>query len=119
MDLGNKMNIKDLDKYKRLMDPLLDELPISKMEEDIQSSKDPMVKRLYEALIETERMISSVREMMYFHNYGILGLYVFMDCVYADPLKHLLYLSGFPASNSKPSREWRVNKNFERRIKNV
>lgn len=113
------MNIKDLDQFKRLMDPLLSEIPISKMEEDIQKSQDPTIKKLYEALLVTEKDITSVREITYFHNYGILGLYVFMDCVYADPLMYLLHLCGLPGVTAKPPREWRVNKNFEERRKNL
>lgn len=109
------MNIKDLNIFKRAMDPVLEDLPISKMEDDIIKSINPTVKRLYESLLTTEKSIDSIRELHYFHNYGIMGIYVFMDCVYSEPLEYLLHLSGLPGVEAKPPRCWRVNKKFQER----
>lgn len=109
------MNIKDLDEFKRTMDPLLEDLPISKMEDDIVKSENPTVKKLYGSLLIVEKDIDSIRELHYFHSYGIMGIYVFMDCVYAEPLEYLLHMSGLPGTEAKPPRCWRVNKNFQRR----
>lgn len=102
--------IKDFDRYKRLMDPFFDLLPLQDMESDIKDFGDPFQKQLYTDFKNTLIKIESPRDRDYFYKYGVCALYSLFDPIYADPLKYLLFKNDLKNLEIKDSNNWRTNK---------
>jgi len=104
-----QMNVKELDQYKRMFEEVLDLVPISKLEFDIQTSGDPLMRDLYQQLLEAEREIyQNMRAKDLFHQTMILAIYSLKDPVYADPLKWIMSRVDM-RNHVKAPKNWRVN----------
>lgn len=105
-----KMNVKELDQYKRLYEELLVLIPISKLEFDIQASGDPLAVDLYLQLLDAEKLIyQNMRAKDLFHKTMILAITSLKDPVYADPLKWIMSRVDMKRHNVKNSKDWRIN----------
>ena len=104
------MNIKELDKFKRVAEYFVDTLPLDAMEFDIQESNDPLIKRLYNSLLDTDQLIDNPRYKILVHNFGIVQIYVLFDVCYAEPMRWILAQSrGVDIQVINPE-NWRINK---------
>lgn len=108
------MNIKEFDKYKKVALHFIDTFPLEGMEFDIQQNSDPLIRDLYNSLIETEREIISFREKNIIHKIGICMIYSLFDSVYYDPFHNILLKVKNFNLEPKNSKDWRINKNGER-----
>ena len=103
------MNIKNLDPYKKEFKEFLEIMPVSQMEFTIQSSGNPLIKKLYDQLLAAKHEIQDPYYLEIFHKAGILGIYVFMDPCYGDVIRWMLSDVTKEEINAKPSRLWRIN----------
>lgn len=103
------MNIKKLDPYKRIFEDLIEIFPISSMEFDIQESSDPLIKKLYNKLLDAENQILDLRYKTIIHNSGILGIYALFDVCYSDIIRWMLSDISNEILQPKKPENWRIN----------
>lgn len=104
------MNIKELDKYKRVFEYVVDTLPLEGMEFDIQQSNDPLISKLYSSLLSADRETINIRAKNNYHKLGIVGIYALFDPIYRDLIRWLLFQTRDVDLQAKPPKKWRVNR---------
>jgi len=108
------MNIHKLDEHKRIVEDLIDTLPVSQMEFDIQQSSDPLVNKLYQCILSADQQTINPRYKVIYHKIGILGTYALFDVCYGDYIRWILSQIKNVDLQAKWPDHWRVNEEFLR-----
>lgn len=103
------MNIKDLDKFKRVAEYFIDTLPLASMEFDIQQSSDPLIKQLYNSLLSSDKLINNPRYKNLVHKFGIVQIYVLFDVCYSQPMRWIIAQIGDVDLQAVSPQNWRIN----------
>ena len=103
------MNIKELDKFKHISLFFVDTLPLEKMECDIQTSKDPLIKALYNNLIDGTHLVDKHRYREIYHKFGIVWIYTLFDPCYSDFIRWMINEIEGADLQLKNPKNWRVN----------